>query len=842
MPKKLSTFAKCDKGVRNPFTRRCVDLGTPTAKSIIQLAHHVNEFKRRLEAADIPKPDRQMVVDQWQYIARITDVRPVGLPTPEPNARPPKLSKKQTDVQTAEKAKPISKKRPPPAPAVFVGPKISSSSSSAKQSAPVFVHFPASHPPRKVPAAKPAPRRTTKKQRKSDDGCEKTLGRCRTRLQTMMRDLHACTVGKEVVEKERKAALAALKSKQKPRAKQEAPAASRAQIGDLRRKLLRRKKKQPAGQTPTSATAKISGILNQMDGGGPPVQHAQPPPKKRRLEPTAGGPETAWAPAFAAAAGVRMPPSVSSHFPVLPPPMMVQMQAPARKKVADFGEMERSANQTKFMNKLASEKDQYYGNLGLKGLLPQVKTRVVAKIDDIILFMRDPSNFELQGATAYPKRAPPGFDKSDSARWQMYEAAAGNVLNSAARIRGDAARARATLTERELADAADVLAKSSVFTMLVNLLDPVLNEEVEEGAEEGDPTYTPVSEIEAEMIVEPITFLIGAGASKDAGIETFVNMSAASGAALNRILEAAWSSSPKPSASDERSHAESVDWEGSIRSYFFPAGAPGEQLRHCLTTMAARYYPVMMLAAWEFMYNGVRGKHPSLTHGIIKGLEALTGDDGGPVLANTITMNVDALEFAAGIDDISIIPAHGTVLLKQPIDTAIGRARASLVNSVDEIRSGKFRPAIVLYGEDVLPSAQDLDNVAKDADGGTLIIIGASLSTGGTLLENMRMTTTIVVNPDSKTADDTLALLDESSDAADGGGGVTVMGDVGGDEEEEVIKGFSTTNSFALRTPQELLELLNSVYQGLKVPKHTKTTSDPEVASKILERINEYVK
>jgi NAD-dependent SIR2 family protein deacetylase len=506
--------------------------------------------------------------------------------------------------------------------------------------------------------------------------------------------------------------------------------------------------------------------------------------------------------------------------------------------------MGQQVSQAKFLSILKWAKDHYYGNLGLKSLTPEIREKTAARIDELIRFIRDPNNYNLKNEIGVANKAAPGFNMKDDVQKKAYDSTSDNVLNAARKIRDEAARSKTPLSDPEIADAADVLAKSSVFTMLVTLMDPVLEKDVEmeeEEEEESDATYTPIRRIDPEVIVEPITFLIGAEVSRDSGIDAFVNMSPESAARLNTLLEAAWLLVSKYSAERQKAHMSEVDWDGSVRSFFF-SNAPGESLRHCLTVMAAKHYSEMMLAAWEFLYLSVQDKRPSLTHSIIKGLESLTDGDGNPVLSNTITVNVDGLEFAAGISDVGIIPAHGSVLLRQPIDSKIGEAKASEIKSLEEIRSGKYRPAMVLYGEDVLPTAEDLDNVAKDAGGGTLIIVGASLNADTELLENMQVTTTIVVNSDYRTADDTLALINESSEFFDAGGkGLVVVGPgADDDDEEEVIKGFSTTNSFALRTPSELEDLLFRVYD-FGITKHIKTTSGANVMTRLTKRINEFV-
>ena len=789
MPKRISTFARCDDGIRNPFTRRCVKLRTETGRHLAQMAHHPAEFNRKMKAAGVPKPDRQLVLDQWRYIARITDDRPPNIPTPAPDERPPRLSKSAVDAPLAG--------------------------------------APAKKPKAVVRAHVSTPQKRSGVSYKKDwRECETSLGTCRSKLRKTEQDLHKYTIRGKEASVARRATLSDLKAKHTRRLKKAnigTPVAKES-VKELRLKLLRKKKR-----------ARIDDIIKKIDAGP-----AAAAPSKRR----------------------KLTYETKKKKDVVEEEEGLAAQE-GRVSSAKLSKAEKSAKEKAFTNEISARKNEYYGITGLKGLTPEIRKRAVERIEEIVRFMRDRNNWVMTGSgKARSTKVAPKFS-TKMADLEAYSKTANTVLNATAIIREGMKRSGVSLTDKELADAADVLTRNTVLILLIQTMDPAMDEtiseeetekkkkekkeeeEKEEKKKEKEETekpkkkgsvefeYDDAADIDINDVSDPITFLIGSGASEGAGIDIFADdMSTKSSSKLGEMIEQAWEKVPKHSDADQKKYAAALDWGGSMKDYFMSEDAPGRQLRHCLTKVAARHYQPVMLAAWEFVFTSLSGKRPGMFHKIIKSLEPLKSDDGSDVLANTITVNVDSLEFAADISELGIIPANGSIMLKQTAGTAFGEERMTLVNSVDEIRSGKYRPGFALYGDDMLPDIDDMQNVLKDAgQEGTLIILGASLATSGSLLKGMSVKTAIVVNSDNTVAGDTVAALKDSSDASK----------EDADEDSEIIERFSSQNVYMLKSSRDLLALLNRVYDGIVVPQHTNTNNDPKVTSVILQRINEFV-
>jgi NAD-dependent SIR2 family protein deacetylase len=453
-------------------------------------------------------------------------------------------------------------------------------------------------------------------------------------------------------------------------------------------------------------------------------------------------------------------------------------------------------------------------------------------------FLRNPANHAQIGGRFVPTKIPGFLNLPGTQDKDLYKKLMSFGLNAMIDIEAEAKAAGVKMTQAKLVDAATIRAKSSTFALLASIHDPALDDEPEgpEPESELGPVYTPVNEIPKGDIADHFTFLLGAGVSKDSGIETFVGMSPEAGEELGRRLVEAWMMCPDYSPEEVKKHKEDVHWPGDIKDYFLNQELPGDMLRNALSTMAATYYRPIMLAAWEFMYKGIAQKRPSLIHNILRALDETNAPDNESMLGYVVTMNVDGLEFAAELDPTGIMMAHGSVFLKQPTGTGIGEAQGTLINSLSEIRSGQFRPAIVFYGEEVLPSVEDMTSVIDMVDDQTLVVAGTSLGTGSGLLTGMTPKTTIVVNSDPKTAAMIVDMLERSTRRTKGAAHVKGIGDKG-----PVVAEFSSENVYAIRNAEELRELINRVFEDVQYRRSDSFNTDPPVLSSIEARFNEFV-
>jgi NAD-dependent SIR2 family protein deacetylase len=820
------------------------------------MAYHPAKFADRLAAAGVAKADLEDIVKQWQYIARIPGERPSALPTPDPDDRPRKIPTSVSevvppDMYPPEKESAPKKKKAPPksdaAPKTDKAPSKSGTTPNPKKALSSTSAKTVSKK-REAPLSGAAPPPAKKHKTSSKPIPGKSAPHMRGAPAINLASLASPVVKKKfkrpVLKRlVRGSAKKSSANKTPPAAKKPSSCKSKLKkcekvLRVFKHKLSACEKMDPhkvrktlAQDIPRKYVVPKRGFFKPAETTEKSVFAKTKDPYQGMRDPIPG----LWD--EAEKINARAEKAAAAIAAGKPPP-----EAPTPRGIVSA-----KLARTVFDNMVDKFNNFYYGKLGLESVPQRLQKRVEDRVNEIMVFMLNPKNYRSAGDIRTPTQKFPELDLSGIDQRTWYDTAADVVLNSLHKVVQslvDKGIDPKMFTEKELGAAAITLGKGQLFTMLVKMSDAAVMGEEEGAADTVENVYTPVKSIDPNTITLPITFLVGAGASRDSGIETFVDMSDSAKKLLNEMLVGAWSVVRKYSTDDQKAHAKKVRWSGDMHSYFF-VKAPGEQLRHCLTTMAASYYPSMMLAAWEFMYLGVINKRPGFTHEIIKGLEDLSTPDaisnGEEVLGNVITMNVDGLEFAAGINDVAITPAHGSVLLKQPAGTKIGRATASVVRSLDEIRSGEFRPAIVLYGENVLPSAEDMAAVVQDSQDGTLVIVGASLSTGAALLAGMSVNTVVIVNPDPSAVADTIELVSESTikDAEDE---MEIEDDVEEDTTEDAIENFSTQNIYALRNPVEFGNLIDTVFVGFKVKKAQYTNRDPEVLKLIENRVNEYVK
>lgn len=720
MPKRVTTFAKCDNGIRNPFTHRCIDPTGDTAAELVQLVHHPNEFKHKLKNAKVPKPDRKQIIEQWKYIAGLVDTQPANLPVPLV-----KFAGSASNPNNESKTRYKHHR---------------THDTSKNESAQKKAKYHNMHNINNKVIRKPNPNRYIGSYRGKYAVCISRLKKLKNRLLDCKKDIKFHT--------------------KLSNHKRDTEPCTKAKTDKL-------------GSILTTTTIKTES------------KNAKSDTDKRR-----------------------------------------------------------------FYKSLKLTDKLYYGKSGIGNLPVDIKDQVINRISQVLEFHNAPRNSRKMGARLYSIHNMKSLYTPQNA--VEYEKMTDVILNANNDIQKEIHRLDIEMSPANIAKAVDTRAKRAIFEFLKFVKDPSLKPSMKEEKEEKeekkiykDKTYTNANDVKINEM-DPITFIIGAGASRDAGIDTFMEISPATAENLDVMLKKAWKKCPKYSDDDQAEFAEEVGFHGKdIKKFFFGTDNPGKKLRNCMTTMAADKYIPMMLAAWEFIYVSVKDKKPALTHSIIKALEDIEVVENNkvkPILANIITMNVDGLEFAAGIEEISIIPVYGCVLMKQPIGTAFGDARGSWVESIDEIRGGKYRPAMALYGEDILPSTESMENAAKDGEDGTLIIVGTSLSTGSQLLNNFDVKTTIVVNPNRDDVKDTIKILNGATNATAADEDISVESDNDDDEYKEAVHGFSTEKIIAFRKSKDLETLFKRLYKNdFTVSKPTKTTSSAKVSTNIVNRFNEFI-
>jgi hypothetical protein len=173
------------------------------------------------------------------------------------------------------------------------------------------------------------------------------------------------------------------------------------------------------------------------------------------------------------------------------------------------------------------------------------------------------------------------------------------------------------------------------------------------------------------------------------------------------------------------------------------------------------------------------------------------------------------------------------------------------VTSLDDIRDGKNRPASAFYGEYVLPTSEVLTSVVKDAQGGTLVMVGvSSLEACRPLLENMNLSTVIVVDPSRRASEAALSLLDASSGGPSALAlsplvtplalwaqpGTAARAATGGP-----IKNFSAKSLYAMNGAKALSVLFERIYTDFDLTKPTRTNTDSGSLRLLANRFNEFV-
>lgn len=834
MPKQLSTYAKCSSGVRNPFTRRCITLQSDQTKHLIKLAHHPKHFKAELKAVGFHKPEIKTIQHQWEYIARLRADPPATLPVPAPDQLPPKMAAKLVEHhpksryakgKKEEKSKSGSKKSHK---------KISITGEPLVE----LIPLEPSDKPAKVIEKKPLPKSASK---------TKGPSLAKVPSKPLQKKMSAPKLPKSLSATKLPSKTSHKKLKSETEIKKEKKGPSHLEV--CRAKLLRTEKELQKCRG-SSEARRIA--LQHMQLNLP----EQSQPLKRLKKRSA--PESAPAPQPLPSAeklkklrDLLIPKEISTEEPLHKKHKKGEAQ-PKGEKVEEINE------EVVLKNMIKRYKQQHEGRLGLGALPYKMRELTAERIKSILYFMVDPANYKMVYKIPQVVKYHPLFENlviMYPALREEYNEIAKYVLAAPAKMEQMLREKNIKSAPRELINtAAEYLAKEAIFSLLSHKdfmaaetpeVQAMMNPEggiIAALERDLQTAYANPATFDLQNLKEPLTFMLGAGASADAGIETFVGMSKQTGEALDEMLRAAWARCPKYTDKEIRQQAKSVQTADTIEKYFFVKN-PGTRIRHCLTSMAREFYAPMLLAAWEFMYRGIAGKKAGYVQNLIAALQPVGAPANKFLMANVVTMNIDGLEYAAGIDPLSVVPAHGNVLFKQKYNDEIGTVIPTPVTSIDEIRSGEFRPAVVLYGENVIPTSAKYQDVIDLVAGGTLIIIGASFTTGGGLLKLFEPETVLIVDPDVKTVNKVITLLDSSTEKTE-----TLAKDPNFEgytedyeDDEGDIPGFRMGDAYGLRNALELKQLLDRAYSGINVIPSDQSNIEPEVLQDISESISVWI-
>ena len=214
-------------------------------------------------------------------------------------------------------------------------------------------------------------------------------------------------------------------------------------------------------------------------------------------------------------------------------------------------------------------------------------------------------------------------------------------------------------------------------------------------------------------------FVIGAGASVDAGIKTFRGMEGG-GKGIVEEATKAW-----------RTH-----YTGRQ-----PPAANLSSYERVLSVATKRKYPKVLKHVWRIWGTSMAHKKPGKVHRAMVRLQQ-RGE-----LAGIFSMNIDNLELAAGIRPGLLFMAHGNIFVGRT-----GKDFVSVEGPVDILDAGGPDMTVTLFGEDSYVKDSDEEKILADIEGSVLVIVGVSGSVMDKMFSRSRPSKIIVVNTNAHDA------------------------------------------------------------------------------------------
>jgi NAD-dependent SIR2 family protein deacetylase len=237
-------------------------------------------------------------------------------------------------------------------------------------------------------------------------------------------------------------------------------------------------------------------------------------------------------------------------------------------------------------------------------------------------------------------------------------------------------------------------------------------------------------------------------------------------------------------------------------------------VRRFLTQYAINWYPELVSEVWRFLYKHLSNVNPS-RGGVYQLLAKLDELD---KLNVVLTYNVDGLEFCSIKDDTAIYPLHGNIFLRKS-----GEKQVKLVGG-DEGQFRESRPAIVLYGEEDLPSTEDWKQIQEHMKNSTFVIIGVSGATDMTIFSRFRPANVVIVNPNEK---DAMAVAEQLRVACG----------------EDLIEESKRPNVFYYKDVKDAISAVSkslNMKKDLGVGKKLAANTSKEVLERIMRRVGEF--
>ena len=218
-------------------------------------------------------------------------------------------------------------------------------------------------------------------------------------------------------------------------------------------------------------------------------------------------------------------------------------------------------------------------------------------------------------------------------------------------------------------------------------------------------------------------FVLGAGASADAGIPTFRGQDR-SMEDMVKEAEDLW----------KDWYAEGEGWHPlEINEY----ATKGFTVSKLLSQDTYEQYPIIFEHVWKTLVRGIAGKKPGAVHHTMKALH-----DAGK-LAGVYSMNIDNLEFAVGLPNQKVLLAHGTALMAERKTT---KDLVPILES-KQIDIKTMEPMFSLYGGVAMIDDSNAEDVLQMVAGNVMVFVGVSGAVLADFLADSQPSRVVYVNP-----------------------------------------------------------------------------------------------
>lgn len=253
------------------------------------------------------------------------------------------------------------------------------------------------------------------------------------------------------------------------------------------------------------------------------------------------------------------------------------------------------------------------------------------------------------------------------------------------------------------------------------------------------------------MRCDKFVFVLGSGISAAAGIPTFRGFGHNDREDNPLVVQAqlAW----LEHYAKDTPKFDKMEAPPSAPRDLFPRGVENwfvrfRSIESVLSQWTRENMPLVLTRVWRFWLSIIAHKKPTPFHMAVAELCRMGA------CGKVVSMNIDGLDFAAGMPKENIVPSHGCVFVG-----TVGDSFYPVKTPMDI--TPDIRTSVVMYDEDIIMSEQDDDQLRDQIEGGAcLVMAGLSMESLPVWLRNIEVRNLVVINPNPTAVDKAMEFVD----------------------------------------------------------------------------------